>query len=81
MSGMEEQKAQLERRVREDREFRRSLFKTVADWLEHLGLAVAASVVFQKIVSGASLHDPVVIIGSISALVVYATAVIVLLRK
>jgi hypothetical protein len=78
---IEKQEAQLERRAREDREVRRSLFKTVADWLEHLGLAVAASVVFQKIVSGAPLRDPVVIIGSISALVVYATAVVMLLRK
>jgi hypothetical protein len=74
---MDEQKAQLER---EDREVRRERYKIVAEWLEHLALAVTASVVFQKVVSGASLGDPLVIIGSISALIVYVTAVILLLQ-
>jgi hypothetical protein len=51
-----------------------------AEWLEHLALAVTASVVFQKVVSGASLGDPLVIVGSMCALVVYAAAVNLLLR-
>jgi hypothetical protein len=74
---MAEQKAQHER---EDREVRREKYKMVADWLEHLALAVTASVVFQKVVAGASLGDPLILIGSISALVVYVTAVIMLLQ-
>jgi hypothetical protein len=55
-------------------------YKLVAEWLEHLGLAVTASVVFQKVVTGASLDDPLVVAGSISALVVYAAAVFMLLQ-
>ena len=74
---MEEKKAQHER---ERRDVIKEQYKIGAEWLEHLGLAVAASVVFQKVVAGASLCDPVVIVGSICALVVYATAVNLLLR-
>jgi hypothetical protein len=39
-------------------------YKIAAEWLEHLGIALIASLVFQKIVAGASLRDPVVILGS-----------------
>ena len=56
-------------------------YKTAAEWLERLGLVVIASLVIQKIVSGASLTDPVVIIGSIYTLIIYAGAVILLLRS
>jgi hypothetical protein len=56
-------------------------YKTASEWLERLGLVVIASVVIQKIVSGASLSDPVVIIGSMCALVIYAGAIILLLRS
>ena len=55
-------------------------YKMAAEWLEHLGLALIASLVFQKIVTGASLRDPVVILGSIYALIIYAAAVILLLQ-
>jgi hypothetical protein len=55
-------------------------YKLAAEWLEHLALAVTASVVFQKVVAGASLRDPVVLVGSMCALVVYAAAVNLLLR-
>ena len=55
-------------------------YKIAAEWLEHLGIALIASLVFQKIVAGASLRDPVVILGSIYALIIYAAAVILLLQ-
>jgi hypothetical protein len=74
---MDQQKAQHER---ERREVIKEQYKMAAEWLEHLALAVTASVVFQKVVSGASLGDPLVIIGSMCALVVYAAAVNLLLR-
>jgi hypothetical protein len=74
---MDQQKAQHER---EGREVIKEQYKMAAEWLEHLALAVTASVVFQKVVSGASLGDPLVIIGSMCALVVYAAAVNLLLR-
>lgn len=54
-------------------------YKMAAEWLEHLGLAVLASVVFQKIVSGASLSDPVIVVGSLSTLIVYIGAAILML--
>jgi hypothetical protein len=55
-------------------------YKMAAEWLEHLGIALIASLVFQKIVAGTSLHDPVVILGSIYALIIYGAAVILLLQ-
>jgi hypothetical protein len=74
---MDKQKAQHDR---EGREVIKEQYKMAAEWLEHLALAVTASVVFQKVVSGASLGDPLVIVGSMCALVVYAAAVNLLLR-
>lgn len=56
-------------------------YKTAAEWLEHLALAALASVVFQKLLSGASVGDPVVIIGSICALIIYGAAISLLLRS
>jgi hypothetical protein len=35
-------------------------YKTVSQWLERLGLVVAASLVIQKIVAGASFGDSLV---------------------
>jgi len=55
-------------------------YRMAAEWFERLGLVVITSLVIQKIVAGASLGDPVVIIGSMCALIIYATAVILLLR-
>jgi hypothetical protein len=72
--------ANLSSAKREGGERIKEQYKIVAEWLEHLGLAVTASVVFQKVVSGASLSDPLVVVGSICALVVYAAAVIMLLQ-
>jgi hypothetical protein len=74
---MEEQKAHQERA---GREVIQEQYKIVAEWLEHLALAVTASVVFHKVVSGAPLRDPFVLVGSMCALVVYAAAVIMLLQ-
>jgi len=65
---------------RKGREVIKEQYKMAADWLEHLALAVTASVVFQKVVAGASLRDPVVLVGSMCALVVYAAAVNLLVR-
>ena len=75
---MEEQKVEQEKRGRWV--IKSEQYKMAADWLEHLGIALIASLVFQKIVAGASLRDPVVILGSIYALIIYAAAVILLLQ-
>jgi len=56
-------------------------YKEVSQWLERAALVVAASLVIQKIVSGASIGDPVVIAGSLSTLIIYAIAYIMLLRS
>ena len=56
-------------------------YKIASEWLERLGLVVIASLVIQKIVAGASLGDPGVLIGSMCALVIYAGAVILLLQS
>ena len=56
-------------------------YKAVSQWLERAALLVAASLVVQKIVAGAKISDPIVIAGSVSALVIYAIAYIMLLRS
>jgi hypothetical protein len=47
-----------------------------AEWFERLGLVVITSLVIQKIVAGASLGDPVVIIGSMCALVTNGVSIL-----
>jgi len=56
-------------------------YKVVSEWLERVALVFAASLVVQKIVAGAKISDPIVIAGSVSALVIYAIAYIMLLRS
>jgi len=56
-------------------------YRTVSAWLERLGLLTAASLVVQKMVAGASLGDPVVIIGVIVSFMIYASALLLLLRS
>jgi len=56
-------------------------YKTVSQWLERLGLIVAASLVIQKIVAGASFGDPVVIFGVSLTIIIYVAAFDVLLRS
>ena len=59
-------------------------FSTITGAMEFIragslrALAVTASVVFQKVVAGAPLRDPLVLVGSISALMVYVAAVFLL---
>ena len=56
-------------------------YKTVSQWFERLGLVMVASLVVQKIVSGASLADPVVIVGVIASFITYGFAYLLLLRS
>jgi hypothetical protein len=48
----------------------------VSEWLERLGLIAVASLVVQKIVSGAGVSDPVVILGVIGSFSLYALPII-----
>jgi hypothetical protein len=73
---MEEKDAKRGRLVMEERHY-----KTVSQWLERLGLVVAASLVIQKIVAGASLGDPVVIFGVPLTIIIYVAAFDLLLRS
>ena len=73
---MAERKEKVQRWVMQERHY-----KEVSQWLERAALVVAASLVIQKIVSGASISDPAVIVGSLSTLVIYAIAYIMLLRS
>jgi len=56
-------------------------YKTVSQWLERLGLVVAASLVIQKIVAGSSRGDPVLIFGISLTIVIYTAAFDLLLRS
>ncbi len=53
----------------------------MADWLERLGLIAVASLVVQRVVSGASLSDPVVILGVVLSIMFYAFAYHILLKS
>ena len=76
---MEEKKAEQEKQGRWIMEERH--YKTVSQWLERLGLIVAASLVIQKIVAGASFGDPVVIFGVSLTIIIYVAAFDLLLRS
>ena len=56
-------------------------YKVVSGWLERLGLIAVASLVVQRIVSGASLNDHVVILGVIVSIMFYAFAYHMLLKS
>ncbi|MBI3442610.1 MAG: hypothetical protein HY007_02495 [Candidatus Sungbacteria bacterium] len=56
-------------------------YKTGAQWLRELGLLTAGSLVIQKIVTGASLTDPVVITGIVVAGILYLLATRLLLKS
>jgi len=56
-------------------------YKMVSQWLERLGLIVVGSLVVQKIVSGAGLSDPVVILGVVVSFTLYAFAYHMLLKS
>jgi hypothetical protein len=73
---MEEKKEKQGKWIMEERHY-----KAVSQWLERAALLFAASLVVQKIVAGATISDPVVIAGAVSALVIYAAAYIMLLRS
>jgi hypothetical protein len=49
--------------------------------LERLGLIAVASLVVQKVVSGAGLSDPVVIVGVVVSFALYAFAYYLLLQS
>ncbi len=49
-------------------------YKTYAQWLRELGLLSVGSLVVQKIVLGAPLSDPVIIVGMVVSLVFYGLA-------
>ena len=76
---MEEQKAEQEKQGRWVMQERH--YKTVSQWLERLGLIVAASLVIQKIVAGASFGDPVIIFGVSLTIIIYVAAFDLLLRS
>ena len=56
-------------------------YGTVARWIKEVALLSLASLVVQKLLSGGSLADPVVLLGVITAATLYATAVHLLLKS
>lgn len=56
-------------------------YKTVAKWLKEVALLFLASLVVQKIVTGARLTDPVVVVGVVSSFFLYALAVHLLFKS
>ena len=56
-------------------------YQVVSQWLERLGLIVVGSLVVQKIVSGAGLSDPVVILGVAVSFALYTFAYTLLLKS
>ena len=56
-------------------------FRTVAGWIKEVALLFLASLVVQKLFTGGSLADPVVILGAVSAIILYGFATHLLLRS
>ena len=56
-------------------------YETGAQWLRELGLLTVASLVVQKVITGASLTDPVVVVGALVAGTLYVLATRLLLKS
>lgn len=56
-------------------------FRTVAGWIKEVALVALASLVVQKLFAGVSLADPVVILGAVSAIILYGFAIHLLLKS
>ena len=56
-------------------------YGTAARWVKEVALLSLAALVVQKILSGASLTDPLVVVGIGTAVILYATAVHLLLKS
>jgi hypothetical protein len=67
--------------MEQQRDMKERHYKVMADWLERLGLIAVASLVVQRVVSGASLSDPVVILGVVLSIMFYAFAYHILLKS
>ena len=50
-------------------------YGTVARWIKEVALLFLASLVVQRLFSGSSLADPVVIVGAVSSTFLYAFAI------
>jgi hypothetical protein len=60
--------------------FRLELSGSCSQWLERVAILFLASFVVQSFVRGSSLTDPVVIVGTIAALVAYYGAARLMLK-
>ena len=56
-------------------------YKTVSQWFERLGLVVVGSLVIQKVLGGAALSDPVVILGVVVTFMAYGFGYGLLLKS
>ena len=56
-------------------------YDTFAQWLERVALLFLASFVVQSIIRGASITDPVVLVGSVAAIFAYYGAVYLMLKS
>ncbi len=56
-------------------------YETVAKWLKEVALLFLASLVVQKIVTGAALTDPVVVVGAAVSFFLYVIALHLLLKS
>ena len=74
---MKEQKEKETQR----REWAKHHYGTVARWVKEVALLSLASLVVQKLLSGGSLIDPVVLLGVVTSAVLYTYAIHLLLKS
>ena len=56
-------------------------YGTVARWIKEVALLFLASLVVQRLFSGSSLADPVMLVGAASSTLLYAFAIHLLLKS
>lgn len=56
-------------------------YGTVAQWIKEVALLFLASLVVQKLFSGGSVADPVVIVGVVASIFLYGFAIHLLLKS
>ena len=81
MQHVHEVLKEREEKETQRREWAKHHYGTVARWVKEVALLSLASLVVQRLVSGGSLTDPVVLLGVVTTAILYATAIHLLLKS
>ena len=81
MQHVHEVLKEREEKETQRREWAKHHYGTVARWVKEVALLSLASLVVQKLLSGGSLVDPIVLLGVVTSAALYTYAIHLLLKS